>query len=107
MKREKSAATLRLEVRQSTLFPHMIRAGERVWQAVAYDESNVSMIVGNDGVILVDTGMLPSVAQEIREEFRKITPLPVRAIIYTHGHGDHTGGSPVFAADLGEIEFWG
>ena len=105
MKREKSAATLRLEVRQSTLFPHMIRAGERVWQAVAYDESNVSMIVGNDGVILVDTGMLPSVAQEIREEFRKITPLPVRAIIYTHGHGDHTGGSPVFAAD-GEVQIW-
>lgn len=106
MNREKSAETLRLEARQNTLRPHMVQVGERVWQAVAYDESNVSMIVGNDGLILVDTGMLPAIALEIMEEFRKITPLPVRAMIYTHGHGDHTGGSPVFAAAGENVEVW-
>lgn len=99
-------ASQRLKARQSTLSPHMVRVGERIWQAVNWDESNVAMIVGDDGLILVDAGMRPSVTEEIRASFRNISPLPIRAIIYTHGHGDHTGGSPSFVTDGEDVQVW-
>ncbi len=35
-------------------------------------------------------------AQPVAEAFRQITDKPVKAIVYTHGHGDHTGGAAVF-----------
>jgi uncharacterized sulfatase len=38
-------------------------------------------------------------------EFRKISDLPVVAVIYTHDHGDHTGGAAVFVGD-GQPEVW-
>jgi uncharacterized sulfatase len=57
------------------------------------------MIVGDGGVIFVDTGMAPQHAAEALAEFRQITDLPVAAILFTHGHGDHTGGGVVLAGD--------
>lgn len=35
-------------------------------------------------------------ATRIMDEFRKLTDKPVKAIIFTHSHGDHTGGAPAF-----------
>ena len=57
------------------------------------------MIVGEDGLVIVDTGMFPGDAKAVLEEFRKISDLPIKAIILTHGHGDHTGGAQVFTED--------
>ena len=54
------------------------------------------MIVGADGIVIVDTGLTPAHAGRILAEFRKITAKPVKAIIYTHGHADHTDGASVF-----------
>ncbi len=58
--------------------------------------ANVSMIVGDDGVVIVDTGMTRDDADRIVTEFRKISDKPVKAIIFTHSHGDHTGGATSF-----------
>jgi len=64
------------------------------------------MIVGSDGIVLIDTGMIPECAERTLARFREITDLPIRSIIYTHGHGDHTGGSPVFCAEGSRPEIW-
>lgn len=53
-------------------------------------------IVGDDGVIIVDPGVAPPLAMPVVEAFQEITDKPVKAIIYTHGHLDHLGGSAVF-----------
>lgn len=55
----KSAATLSLEKRRDQLTPHIVRLSAHAWLSVAEDVSNIGMIVGKDGIILIDTGMIP------------------------------------------------
>lgn len=54
------------------------------------------MIIGETGLIVIDTRESISAARAVWEEFRSISGKPLAAIIYTHGHGDHTNGTRVF-----------
>ncbi|MEQ9409169.1 MAG: alkyl/aryl-sulfatase [Fuerstiella sp.] len=91
-----SPASERLR-KQAEQFPEkVVEVAEGVYTAVGYSVSNVSMIVGDDGVIIIDTGLDVSGASKIVEQFQKFTDKPVKAIIYTHSHGDHTGGTTAF-----------
>src|SRR5262245_25509710 len=69
----------------------VIRVTDGVYVAVGYSPSNVTLIKGDGGVIIVDTGSDPVAAREMRAAFGTLLDAPVRAIIYTHGHPDHTG----------------
>ena len=55
------------------------------------------MVIGVDGIIIIDTSETTTAAKNILAEFRKITDLPVKAIILTHSHRDHVSGASVFA----------
>jgi glyoxylase-like metal-dependent hydrolase (beta-lactamase superfamily II) len=57
---------------------------------------NITVQVGSDGVLLVDT-MLAPLAPRIAAEIRKISPLPIRYIVDTHVHGDHIEGNEALA----------
>ena len=65
--------------------------------AFGFAASNVYMIIGDDGLIIVDTSETTAAAENILGEFRKITDLPVKMIILTHSHRDHVSGATVFA----------
>lgn len=65
--------------------------------AVGFAASNVGMIIGDDGLIIIDTTESTKAAENILAEFRKITDKPVKTIIYTHSHRDHISGATVFA----------
>jgi alkyl sulfatase BDS1-like metallo-beta-lactamase superfamily hydrolase len=69
---------------------------DNVYNAVGFGIANSTMIVGNDGIIIVDTTESTAAAQAIFTEFRKLTDKPVKAIIYTHNHSDHTMGTKAF-----------
>lgn len=94
-----SSATKRLKSVTPEFREDIVRVADNVYTAVGYTVSNVSMIVGDDGIIIVDTGISPLHAERIQAEFRKISDKPVRAIIFTHGHPDHTNGARVFVGD--------
>ncbi len=68
-----------------------------VYVAVGYSASNVILIEGDIGSIIVDTATDPVAARAIKTAFGDLLRTPVRAIIYTHSHPDHTGGARVFA----------
>ena len=57
-----------------------------------------TMAVGNDGIMVVDT-QFPALYDKIRAQIAKISPLPVKYVINTHAHGDHTGANANFAKD--------
>jgi cyclase len=59
-------------------------------------DSNSGIIVTDDGVIVIDTGQNPIESRDIMATVKKLTPLPVRLVIDTEPHGDHTTGHFVF-----------
>lgn len=73
------------------------KLADNVYMAFGYAASNVYMIIGDDGLIIVDTSETTTAAANILAEFRKITDLPVKTIILTHSHRDHVSGASVFA----------
>jgi len=73
------------------------KVGRNVYAAIGYGLANAIMIVGDDGLIIVDTMTTNEEATEVLAEFRRITDKPVKAIIYTHNHADHVFGAEVFA----------
>ena len=103
---QQSEATRRLLERNKMFQPRIIEVADNVYTAIGYQVSANSMIVGDDGVIIVDPGQAPPFAAKVRAEFDKITAKPVKAIIYTHGHGDHTNGAPPFFQPGKGIEVW-
>src|ERR1700746_3035361 len=57
---------------------------------------NIAASVGEDGIVIVDDQFAP-LAEKIQAALKGITDKPVRFIINTHYHGDHTGGNEAFA----------
>lgn len=57
---------------------------------------NVTLQVGEDGVLVVDPGSGPA-SEQILAAIRNLTDKPVRWIINTHVHADHTGGNAAVA----------
>jgi len=74
------------------------KVGERVYSAVGWSGCNAIMVVGGDGVVIVDTGDNVQAAREVAAEFAKITDKPVRAVIYTCFHIDHISGVKGFVS---------
>lgn len=56
---------------------------------------NIGASVGEDGIVIVDDQFAP-LAEKIQAALKGITDKPVRFIINTHYHGDHTGANEYF-----------
>ncbi len=66
--------------------------------------SNASFIIGEDGVLVVDTYQHIEAARALLAEIRTHTQLPIKYVVNTHYHIDHVTGNGVFA-DAGAIIF--
>src|SRR6266853_1487154 len=59
-------------------------------------QGNVAVSVGSDGILLVDTMYAP-MHQKIMDALAKISRQPIRYLVNTHLHGDHTAGNEAMA----------
>ncbi len=98
---ERPAPTVnpRLTEHSRKMAQQVYRVTDNVYSAVGFGGANVTMIVGRDGVIIVDTMESVDAAKNILAEFRKLTDKPVKAIVYTHNHTDHTMGVKAFTTE--------
>jgi glyoxylase-like metal-dependent hydrolase (beta-lactamase superfamily II) len=59
---------------------------------------NIGVSVGEDGIVLVDDEFAP-LAPKIKAALKGITDKPVKFVLNTHFHGDHTGGNAQFGSE--------
>ncbi|MGH9441483.1 MAG: MBL fold metallo-hydrolase, partial [Thermoanaerobaculia bacterium] len=64
---------------------------------------NVTAVIGDDGVLLVDSGRFPSLARRMVAEIREKTDKPVRYLVHTHWHLDHIAADAVFREAFPEM----
>src|SRR5215470_10196042 len=79
----------------------IVKVSEGVYAGIAkpggFGGGNAGFIVGDGGVLMVDTFTAPVAVQEIISEIGKVTQQPIRFAVNTHYHLDHTGGNQVLA----------
>jgi len=59
--------------------------------------STVGIVLTTEGVVLIDTGQTLVDTRQVAEAVKKLTPMPVRFVINTEVHPDHTTGNFVFS----------
>ncbi|MDP2947964.1 MAG: MBL fold metallo-hydrolase [Chloroflexota bacterium] len=63
--------------------------------------SNAGLIVGEEGLLVIDSLFLPPMTQAFLAEIRKVSRKPVRHLVITHHHVDHTLGNQYFVGRQG------
>lgn len=86
--------------------PKVVKINERVYallgpmgQPSSHNQGymvNSTVIIGEQGVILIDSGSSDEVGKNIAKTIAKLTTKPVTHVINTHHHGDHVLGNIVF-----------
>lgn len=76
------------------------KVAEGVYYATGGFGSNNVVIVNDRDVLVVDDGTTPAAARAFLDDLKAITNKPVRYVVNTHFHYDHTGGNSVFGPDV-------
>ena len=74
---------------------YVIQNANHTVAEIGQNGGNVSVIVTRDGVILVDS-KFERMHDDIMAKVRSLTDRPVRYLVLTHNHGDHSGGAARF-----------
>jgi cyclase len=61
--------------------------------------ANAGFVIGDDGVLVVDTFENPEAAKLLLAEIRKLTPFPIKFVVNTHYHLDHVAGNSIFTKE--------
>ena len=66
---------------------------------------NSMVVIGEDGVVVVDTGHHPDLTRRMVAEIKALTPKPVLYVVNTHWHNDHVAGNFVYADAFPGVKF--
>ncbi len=88
------AATVpaRLTAHARTMEQGVYQVAENFYVAVGYGQSNMTMVVGTDGVLLIDCLETEEHARHALSDLRTVSDKPIKALIYSHSHPDHISG---------------
>lgn len=89
-----AAATVpaQLTAHARTMEQGIYQVAEDFYVAVGYGQSNLTMVVGTDGVLIIDCLETEEHARQALAELRRFRDKPIAALIYSHSHPDHISG---------------
>jgi glyoxylase-like metal-dependent hydrolase (beta-lactamase superfamily II) len=76
------------------------KIADGVYYATGGFGSNNVVIVNDNDVMLVDTGTTPGNARRFVADVKMLTDKPIRYVVNTHWHFDHTDGNQIFGPDV-------
>jgi cyclase len=81
--------------------PRVEQLGRNLYAYVSDNDhsANSTFLIGQHGILVVDTGLNAVEGQKLLNEIRKISTLPVKFIVNTHYHPDHQRGNTVVGPD--------
>jgi alkyl sulfatase BDS1-like metallo-beta-lactamase superfamily hydrolase len=96
---------------QLNLTNGLFKVTDRIWQLRGFDVSNMTIIEGDTGLIVIDPLISSEPAKAGMDLYFKHRPRrPVVAVIYTHSHVDHFGGVKGVVSqqdvDAGKVSIW-
>jgi glyoxylase-like metal-dependent hydrolase (beta-lactamase superfamily II) len=79
-----------------------------VYCLTAEGDPNSGVIVGDDGVMVIDARATPVMAQELVDRIRSVTDKPIRHVVLTHYHAVRVLGASAYGADqvIASEETW-
>lgn len=92
-----TSAPADLSAHTQTFNKRIEKAGNNIYVAIGYGLANSILIEGKDSTIIVDCMESTEAGEQVKRAFDSICPKPVKAIIYTHFHTDHTSGATALA----------
>ncbi|GAA4605532.1 cyclase [Actinoplanes octamycinicus] len=85
-----------LSPRGLRLRPRELAGGVFALMATTPPKDNNGVIAGRDAALVVDAGITPEVARLIQDRVAELTDSPLRYLVNTTYHGDHTFGNAAF-----------
>jgi glyoxylase-like metal-dependent hydrolase (beta-lactamase superfamily II) len=75
------------------------KLGEDAYAFTTEGDPNTGVIVGDDGVMVIDTQATPHMAEQVVERIREVTDKPVKFILLSHYHAVRVLGAAAYQAD--------
>jgi glyoxylase-like metal-dependent hydrolase (beta-lactamase superfamily II) len=75
-----------------------VRLSEHAWAYTAEGDPNSGVIVGDDGVMVIDTQATPGMAQDVIRRIREVTDKPIKYILLSHYHAVRVLGASAYKA---------
>lgn len=88
----------------------MVKVADGVYAFIDYDATrefvfgNSVAVIGDDGVLIFDSNQLPSLARKVLIEVRRLTDKPIRYVVNSHWHWDHTMGNQVYRDAFPQVD---
>src|SRR5438445_1359357 len=76
-----------------------IQLSENAWAYTAEGDPNSGVIIGDDGVLIVDTTATPAMAQDLIARIRSVTDKPIKYVVLSHYHAVRVLGASAYFAE--------